>query len=209
MKAATDHPGVLRSVILDSVVPIDVQDEPIKDLTASQSLRTMFANCAKDAECNKNFPDLEKKTLALLDKLDATPVVVTGTLASGEKVPMFVKGEDLFTLIFKFSYNPTQISHLPGILDTMIQKNEFSWIAKQKAADLAPDPSMAGGMHLAMKCPRIERQPLVPTELFDPAYPQANIAKPALADYARRCKIVNVTSGGLMTSRIRLRTSRP
>ena len=106
-------------------MPIDVQDEPIKDLTASQSRRTLLANCAEDAECNKNFPDLEKKTLALLDKLDATPVVVTGTLASGEKVPMSVKGEDLFTLIFEFSYNPTQISHLPGILDTMIQKKRF------------------------------------------------------------------------------------
>lgn len=115
MKAAVDHPDVLRSVILDSVVPIDIQDWPLKDMITSQALRTMFENCAQDATCSQDFPDLEQKTLALLEQLNATPVVVTATLASGEELPMPVTGGDLFLLIWENLYSRQTIRQLPGI----------------------------------------------------------------------------------------------
>ena len=195
MKAAADHPDVLRSVILDSVVPIDIQDQPLKDMIVSQSLRTMFENCAQDAACSQDFPDLEQKTLALLEQMNATPVVVTATLPSGEKLPMPVTGSDLFVLLFENLYSRQTIRQLPGILDTMIQKGDFSWVAKQKTAGLALTPGgMAEGMHLSMWCPRLGKAPFLGTDLFAPAYPQANIVKLAVPDYARRCQIMDVAS---------------
>ena len=195
MKAAADHPDVLRSVILDSVVPIDIQDQPLKDMIVSQSLRTMFENCAQDAACSQDFPDLEQKTLALLEQMNATPVVVTATLPSGEKLPMPVTGSDLFVLLFENLYSRQTIRQLPGILDTMIQKGDFSWVAKQKTAGLALTPGgMAEGMHLSMWCPRLGKAPFLGTDLFAPAYPQANIVELAVPDYARRCQIMDVAS---------------
>ena len=195
MKAAADHPDVLRSVILDSVVPIDIQDQPLKDMIVSQSLRTMFENCAQDAACSQDFPDLEQKTLALLEQMNVTPVVVTATLPSGEKLPMPVTGSDLFVLMCENLYSRQTIRQLPGILDTMIQKGDFSWVAKQKTDGLALTPGgMAEGMHLSMWCPRLGNAPFLGTDLFAPAYPQANIVELALPDYERRCQIMDVAS---------------
>ena len=195
MKAAADHPDVLRSVILDSVVPIDIQDQPLKDMIASQALRTMFENCAQDATCSQDFPDLEQKTLALLDQMNVTPVVVTATLPSGEKLPMPVTGSDLFQLMWSNLYSRQTIRQLPGILDTMIQKGDFSWVAKQKTEGLALTPGgMAEGMHLSMWCPRLGNSPFLGADLFAPAYPQANIVELALPDYERRCQIMDVAS---------------
>ena len=100
MNQAAGHPGMLRSVILDGVVPIGIDDDSAKNETASSAMRYFFEACAQDAVCSRDFPDLESQVLAAADRLNAEPAQITVTLPDGETVETSFSGSDLMRLVF-------------------------------------------------------------------------------------------------------------
>src|SRR5262249_47529998 len=71
------HPDHLRSVVLDAVVPLTYSlfTEPA---FAKQRIAEKYFNaCAVDAGCNTAFPNLGQRYLALIDRLNKQPVVVS------------------------------------------------------------------------------------------------------------------------------------
>jgi pimeloyl-ACP methyl ester carboxylesterase len=193
MNLSKDHPGALRSVILDGVQAIDVKDDELKNQTASNAMRWMFKACAENEACNRDFPDLQKRFLAFLDDLNAKPREITVTLDSGETLTATITGTDVSEMVFSALYNHMKMRFLPSILDTMIRKNDLSWVAEQRAGQLAPG-GMPEGMHLGMKCPRITLDYNNPPLTLEPAFPQVDFNARESASYARRCAIMNVPS---------------
>ena len=186
MNQAAAHPGMLRSVILDGVVPIDVDTDLFKAQTASRAMREFFAACAQDPVCSRDFPDLERKVLAFADRLNEKPAEITVTLPDGEKVKTTFDGGDLTTLIFNNLYATPKIMMLPANLDALINHNDFSWIEASRSAEYKPGTS-ANGMHLTMKCPRHNNVPDKKLALFEPAYPQVTFLADELESYDKRC----------------------
>ena len=195
MNQAADHPGMLRSVILDGVVPIDLDDDAAKDGMASSAMRSFFAACANDAVCNRDFPDLESKVLAAADRLNAEPAQITVTLPDDEKVKTSFSGSDLMRLIFLNLYSTSKIQGLPGNLDALVNRGDYSWAEAGRSEDFGPS-AMAGGMHLGVKCARFPNFPGQPQDLVPPAYPQVNIAGPEMDSYTRRCELLDVAGAG-------------
>jgi pimeloyl-ACP methyl ester carboxylesterase len=70
MAQADEHQAKLRSVIIDGVVRPDVDFNLATSYGISQSLRNVFADCARDPECNQAYPDLERVFLGLVDRLN-------------------------------------------------------------------------------------------------------------------------------------------
>lgn len=71
------YPDGLRSVVLDSVGPPDVNwiDAQLEVVTGA--FAALFQACATDPTCSVAYPDLEEAFYAVLAQLRATPVAVT------------------------------------------------------------------------------------------------------------------------------------
>ncbi len=72
-----DHPEIVNSVILDSVVPVETNSFAQSPQAMQAGLRTLFDSCATDTECNAAYPNLETVFWNLLSQLDAKPVTIT------------------------------------------------------------------------------------------------------------------------------------
>jgi pimeloyl-ACP methyl ester carboxylesterase len=72
-----DHPEIVRSVILDSVVPVETNFFVKYPQGMEAGLKTLFSACASDPKCNAAYPNLETVFWDLLKQLDAKPVTIT------------------------------------------------------------------------------------------------------------------------------------
>ncbi len=77
-----DRPEGVRSVVLDSVFPPEVNpvagDQGIGFL---KELDALVGRCAADPACGPAFPDIRQNIIDAVDNLNASPVAVTGTEA--------------------------------------------------------------------------------------------------------------------------------
>jgi pimeloyl-ACP methyl ester carboxylesterase len=69
-----DYPEIVRSAVLDSVVPIDVS--VYGEVSNDAALRVLFDGCAADPACSTAYPDLETVFYNLVEQLDAEPLIV-------------------------------------------------------------------------------------------------------------------------------------
>ncbi len=74
-----DHGDRLRSVILDSVAPLDISFIQALPKNASQTFQNLFAACAADPACAERYPNLEREFLDAVTALNANPVNVSLT----------------------------------------------------------------------------------------------------------------------------------
>ena len=95
-----DYPQGIRSVVLDSVVPL--QANPTAELGANVELafNQLFQRCTEDEQCNKAFPKLKSTFYALLDQLDSHSILVdVADLNSGELYKVMLDSERLINFI--------------------------------------------------------------------------------------------------------------
>jgi len=69
-----DYPEIVRSTVLDSVVPIDVS--VYEEVSSDAALGVLFDGCAADPACSAAYPDLETVFYDLVEQLDAEPLIV-------------------------------------------------------------------------------------------------------------------------------------
>ncbi|MBZ0288487.1 MAG: alpha/beta hydrolase, partial [Anaerolineae bacterium] len=106
-----DHPEGIRSVILDSVYPPNV------DLTLDGAVNTqaifdkVFAACAADSTCSEQYPDLETVFYEVVDELNAQPVEVK---LPPRTLPM--DGDGFMGALYNWLYNAAIIPEVPGLI---------------------------------------------------------------------------------------------
>ncbi|MGI9030938.1 MAG: alpha/beta fold hydrolase [Ilumatobacteraceae bacterium] len=87
-----DHPDGIRSVVLDSVVPPNFSSIPAFWPAAAAAYEELFAACAGQAACAAAYPDLEAEFTDTVNRLDAAPLVVPVSNASGDTVEVTIDG---------------------------------------------------------------------------------------------------------------------
>jgi pimeloyl-ACP methyl ester carboxylesterase len=95
-----DYPNAIRSVIMDSVVPL--QANPLVELGTNieQAFDRLFRRCSEDEDCSKTYPTLKTTFYALLDQLNAQPITVdVADLNSGERYKVILDGDQLTLFI--------------------------------------------------------------------------------------------------------------
>jgi pimeloyl-ACP methyl ester carboxylesterase len=124
------HPEMVRSVILDGVVPgnpsVDSQYAVILDRLITQ----VDEACAEDADCHALYPDVKGTFEATYERLNMTPGTVELSTSSGIKQQP-VTGLNLAHTIFEMSYS----SGAPFVIPAMIyqaSEDEFGIIAQQR-----------------------------------------------------------------------------
>lgn len=119
-----DHPAALRSVVLDSVYPLQENFQVATYASFDQALQNLFADCAVDMDCNAAYPDLATVFDALVARLNTTPAEVPVTdLDTGQVITVPFTGDDLTTLLFNFLYSTGFIPLLPMFISDIDQGN--------------------------------------------------------------------------------------
>ncbi|MBN1877673.1 MAG: alpha/beta fold hydrolase [Anaerolineae bacterium] len=68
-----DFPDLVRSAVLDSAVPVEVDTYNGYAANADRLLRKIFDGCAADRSCRANYPQLETTYYELIERLNTEP----------------------------------------------------------------------------------------------------------------------------------------
>lgn len=112
-----DNPQGIRSVILDSVYPLEVNAYEEQAVNGAQAIETLFHHCAEDEGCAHAYPDLPQVFEDLLITLDNNPSEVTVTSPlSGDEVHLTLNGSKMASLVFEALYHPETIARIPYVI---------------------------------------------------------------------------------------------
>lgn len=167
-----DHPEGIRSVILDSTYPPQVSLPLEVGLNAARAFTVFFDACAEDPECSGAFPDLEARFFALVDALDAEPVMATLLdVFTLEEHDALVEGDALLGLLFQSLYSSELIPVLPGLIDD-VENGDYQSLELLLSNFFANIEFISTGQTFAVQC-REELPFTDPAELatagdFDP-----------------------------------------
>ncbi len=113
-----NHPDGLRSVILDGVVPPQLETDAELARTADRALGELFAACAAEAGCNASFPELEKMFFDTVEALNREPARVPMTdPETGTTYSAVIDGDSFFDIVFQMLYQTDILPALPYMID--------------------------------------------------------------------------------------------
>jgi len=147
-----DYPKGVRSAILDSTFPPQI--EPFSGWIYSQerAFRLLFERCAADEQCRQAYPNLEQDFYTLLDKLDAEPAIVEkANPFTQKKYDILVDGDMLVKVIFQSFYDTTAIPHLPELIENSLQGDTKTLARFMDPLFIVPS-AIAWGMHYSVLC---------------------------------------------------------
>ena len=155
------HEDAVRAVVLDSVDAPEMKFPLYMARDGQRALDRLLADCAKDAACEKEFPDLKRVVDELFARLRAKPRVRIAHPMTG-KVVEFPVGDQLVAgVVYATLYNPAAASLLPRLLWDATRGNYQGILANGLGA--RPEPgSVSEGMFLSVICsedfPRISAE---------------------------------------------------
>lgn len=160
LRQSPDH---LRSIVLDSVYPPEVEAYATLVPGAERAFAELAAACDEDPDCGQAHPDLEARLDALFDRLEAEPVVVSAAHPStGEEVEVRWDGDRMAQAAFTAMYATELIPVLPQLLE-LFERGDFelattTYLAYNEVAAA----TVAEGLYLAVECR--ERAPFADRE---------------------------------------------
>ena len=117
LTALRDEPDGIRSVVLDSTVPVQANWRADYSKDFERSLNTVFAACATDPGCNAAFPNFEQTFFTLVENLNASPITVQPTdPTTGEPFTVVITGDRLLLGVQQALYDTTLIPLLPLVI---------------------------------------------------------------------------------------------
>ena len=147
-----DYPEGLRSVVLDSVYPPDVDLYMELPANAVRAFDMLFAGCAADAACSTAFPELEWVFFDTVERLNETPGAYEVTNAlTGDDYDVLIDGDTLVALLFGFLYHTDVIPSLPQIIYDVSEGN-FDMVSLIQGSLMARREAVSMGMQLSVQC---------------------------------------------------------
>jgi len=151
-----ERPQHLRSVVLDAVVPIGfnlVTDVPaVKQRVMEQYARS----CAQSPACSAAYPDLARRYLALLDRLDNAPMRLGAPPAADSRAHQrnaddTISGKDLDAALYQSIYMREVVSLIPYIV-YRAEQDDFSFVVNFVQLMRASESDMADAMYMSVVC---------------------------------------------------------
>jgi pimeloyl-ACP methyl ester carboxylesterase len=143
-----DHPAAVRSAVLDSVYPLQVNLYTALAPNTERAFNVFFARCAADTACSASYPDLRSVFYRLVDQLNASPVSIS-LRAAGQEHTVRVDGALLIDVLFVGLYNPAVTASMPQMIYDVAQGN---YNTLPERLNLYFDTASALGMQMSVQC---------------------------------------------------------
>jgi pimeloyl-ACP methyl ester carboxylesterase len=152
LTAMRDHPEGIRSVVLDSVYPPDVDIISDAPSNLDRSLRELFDGCAADPDCSAAYPDLEASFYQLLENLDAQPIRAEVTDAyTGDVYDAVFDDASLGSIVFQSLYSADAIEVLPLMIDNLPSGDTYE-LSVLASSFLVNGEFVSAGMQFSVQC---------------------------------------------------------
>jgi pimeloyl-ACP methyl ester carboxylesterase len=147
-----DFPKGVRSVILDSTVPLQAELYPKIPANADRAFKVFFQGCLKDRPCNAAYPNLDKVFYDLVDKLNKKPITVTAKQPyTSKKFKVLVDGHMFINMLFNSLYSSQVIIYLPMII-WEASKGDYKLVEQVMAGSLVKQDFVSTGMYFSVQC---------------------------------------------------------
>lgn len=148
-----DYPQRLRSVIIDSTVPLARKTLHSElPAIAAHSLRRLFEMCAADPSCAKAYPGLDTAFAGLSDRLNERPVKVEGKHpVTGQTMEVVFNGDLLAEGLSMVSTQTAAFPWLPGFIYKLTQ-GDYSQLGEMISAVLPPGGKFTLGLTMSVFC---------------------------------------------------------
>ncbi|MCK6627343.1 MAG: alpha/beta hydrolase [Anaerolineae bacterium] len=171
-----DFPEILRSVVLDAVVPAQGSFLNQTARSANRAFQEAIQLCADDAECNAAYPDLENVIFEVMDRLNEDPATVSVTdPETGQTYQALVSGDLFINALFVALYDPSQLPIFPTIVYNT-RAGDYDLLSRLLPL-LIFQPTVSVGMYQTVVCAEETN--------FDPARMPVEGIRPELATLMR------------------------
>lgn len=131
----TNHPDRVRSVVLDSTLPVQVNKTALDVRAEEVSFLNLVKDCEADAACRAAYPNLTQRTQALLAKLDKAPIPLAKPITPpanplGASTPIDrITPATFADLIAAMNARPSQVApYLPLIVHELEQGKTTTFV---------------------------------------------------------------------------------
>ena len=151
----TDFPDGIRSAVLDSAYPPEVNLYAETAGNLSRALSAIFRACEKDKDCAEEYPDLEDTFRDTVKQLEDDPVEIelSGGFSDSEDAPprALLDGSGFVSTLYRALYDVTLIPDIPRIIhevhDGDAEYAGYLWEFSSASAD-----SLNLGLNLSIQC---------------------------------------------------------
>jgi pimeloyl-ACP methyl ester carboxylesterase len=187
-----DFPNGIRSVILDSTVPLQVDFYNLIPSNANRAFQIFFEACLRNRPCNAAYPNLDKVFYDTVDKLNKKPASITVKQPyTGKTFKLLIDGHLLIRMLFNSLYSSDVIVYLPKVIyDASV--NKYALLEKLMAGSLVKKEFDSTGMYFSVQCAEeIAFDTQETLDNADQAYPNLSHVFD-MGDYYRTCQQWNV-----------------
>jgi pimeloyl-ACP methyl ester carboxylesterase len=149
-----DAPQGIRSAVLSATIPPNAAEQPLTNY--QEALQRVFAGCAADPNCTREYPELESRFYETLDHFGEQPWTITMDDTVAVPSGALVVGGDLAAAaVFEALYSGTTIPFIP--LLTRVFAERRSDLLKALATRIGDPQASSRGLFLSVEC--YERAP--------------------------------------------------
>jgi pimeloyl-ACP methyl ester carboxylesterase len=147
-----DHPAGIRSVVLDSAVPLEIDLYESQVSSFNRALNKLFAGCQADPGCAAAYPDLRTLFFDTVDQLEADPIVIEAfNYFTGESYEVLIDGASLMSTVFQALYVTDLLPTLPRMLDD-VSNGMTTRLVQITSIFLSQMDLLSHGMHYSVQC---------------------------------------------------------
>ena len=192
-----DHRQGIRSVVLDSVVPVTSNLADTFWQWPPLGNTALFQACAAQVACARAFPDLRAEFVSAVRRLTAHPMTVQITSSTGKAEKVIVDGFALANVAVTTSLAPGFMDKLPAAISEIAHGNGTA--IAQAAAAQGPVGVVGYGLTYGVFCSEhvawsTKKSALVHAQAANPMFP-AQVLSPRLPqapDLLSDCAVWNV-----------------
>ena len=117
-----DYPTGIRSVVIDSVYPPQVDAYEEQPTRIGEAILSMVEACEADTECQNAYPTLRASLLFMVETLNEEPVTVEVVDFDGAVFDEPYWGDDIISLMGDVLYDRNLIPYLPRMIDELSRR---------------------------------------------------------------------------------------
>ena len=181
-------PARTRSVVLDGVLPLDVQAPLTYARTAQDSLDRVIEACGATPACRNVHPALAASFSRLLDRFRTGPVSGTVRRSAWSSVPVSMTQGDYGYAVRGILYGSDAVNALPGMIERAAATGDVSEFAQRYwERSVSFTHNFSDGLHLSVLC--AEDVATIRPEQIGPATTQTFLGRYVIDEYQRACSL--------------------
>lgn len=158
-----DHPEGVRSVVIDSVYPPEINSWEEYGQNTADEFNTLFQGCAADPSCSDAYPNLEETFYNTVNELNAEPAQYEGIdYTTGDNVEQTMSGDQYIDRVFQLLYSTESIPYLPWVMEEVANGNYIALddlesggmieTGNRRQSPDQEDVSDSEGMNMSVEC---------------------------------------------------------